>query len=106
MTPANSPGLPLAEATSRHTRPRPRPPPLLSHSLPAPPAPSTQTPAPPALPTTPRAPNARFHPATVRRETSSCPIACRRNAPGNPPTPAPSANRIPTLLSAHPPAPD
>src|SRR6267378_1164718 len=105
MTPANSPGPPLAAATSRHTRPRPRPPPLLSHSLPEPPAPSTQTLAPPAPPTAPRAPSARSHPATAPPETSSCPVAFQKTVLGSPPAPAPWANRIPILPCAHRQAP-
>ena len=53
-----------------------------------------------------RAPNARSHPATARPETSSCPVVCRKTVPGHPPAPAPWADRIPILPSAHRQAPD
>src|SRR5437867_8618983 len=106
MSPAKSPGPPLAAATSAHTRPRLPLPPLLSHLLLERRAPSTRIPEPPAPRKEPRALSAHSHPATTHRETSSCPVASQRIAPGIPPAPAPSADRIPIPLFAHPPAPD
>src|SRR6266568_4576180 len=106
MTPANSPDQRLAEATSAQTRSRLQPQPLLSRWLPERPVIAGRTPAPQALQRELRVPAARSHPVTVLPETSSCRVACQKTAPGIPPDPAPSADRIPSLPSAHRPLRD